>query len=496
MLQSNDIVGIGDNAWNEKFMYANITQLSLPNLTTVEKYGLYSGFNNNSHLTSINLPSLTTVKGDGMENAFNDCSNLTGNIDLSSLTTIEGNGLYGCFYGTSITSCDLSKLVNVDGAALGAAFQNSSIRTLDLSGMVNMRNRNGGWGNCDYMCYSCSNLTTVDFSNLEVALSFNYAFGKCTSLVEIDFPKLTTVGHPDEEWGGLFAGVFQNDTSLRIVRFPKLSYINNSTAQTDNWSYAFYGCTSLETVDFSAATAIPPLGWDTNDYNAMPFRNTNSTFKILVPNGLYDQWCAADGWSDADIRPHLERATKGTVFVANEPGTIALVKNVPSSQATADLEYSTDLGATWSTYTVGTSLTFNARLDQIWFRAGTTGNPNGLSAFHFTGTGTWICSSDLGYLLSRNGIAASTQIPQNCFSGLFNNCTSLIGVSSDALPFTSLSSGCYVSMFEGCTNLYTNAPDLPAVNVPDLAYRYMFKGCSRLATPPAVEGTTFGTQSC
>ena len=55
-------------------------------------------------------------------------------------------------------------------------------------------------------------------------------------------------------------------------------------------SQCFYGCTALEVVHFDNAAAIPAITTNT-------FQNTNSTFKIVVPDELYDQWIVAADWS-------------------------------------------------------------------------------------------------------------------------------------------------------------------------------------------------------
>lgn len=79
---------------------------------------------------------------------------------------------------------------------------------------------------------------------------------------------------------------FQGCTSLKNVKLNKLSNVAN----TSYWAGMFYGCTALEKVDFSEATAIPPLNTNT-------FKNANSTFKIIVPDALYEQWKTATNWS-------------------------------------------------------------------------------------------------------------------------------------------------------------------------------------------------------
>lgn len=54
----------------------------------------------------------------------------------------------------------------------------------------------------------------------------------------------------------------------------------------------FGGCPSLEVIDFSKAVNVPILS------NVNAFDNTNSTFKIVVPDALYDQWIVASNWSN------------------------------------------------------------------------------------------------------------------------------------------------------------------------------------------------------
>ena len=69
---------------------------------------------------------------------------------------------------------------------------------------------------------------------------------------------------------------------MRSVNLKKLSY-------ADGMLFAFNGCTALELVDFSEAIAIPNLGGNS-------FTNTNETFKIIVPDALYNDWIAYGYW--------------------------------------------------------------------------------------------------------------------------------------------------------------------------------------------------------
>ena len=107
------------------------------------------------------------------------------------------------------------------------------------------------------------------------------AFQKCTSLTSADLSGLSSVTGANG-----MSGTFNGCTSLRNVKLNKLSDVSSSS----NWGYMFNGCTALEKVDFSETVAIPSLATST-------FNNTNSTFKIVVPDALYSQWIAATNWS-------------------------------------------------------------------------------------------------------------------------------------------------------------------------------------------------------
>ena len=69
-------------------------------------------------------------------------------------------------------------------------------------------------------------------------------------------------------------------------------------ASSGQWgTYMFYGCTSLEIIDMTGSTGVPTLSYSVN------FSNTNNTYKIVVPDSLYDTWIAATNW--ASIASHI-----------------------------------------------------------------------------------------------------------------------------------------------------------------------------------------------
>lgn len=70
---------------------------------------------------------------------------------------------------------------------------------------------------------------------------------------------------------------------------------------------------------------------------------------------------------------------------------------------------------------------------------------------------------------------------------MFYGCTSLI--TTPKLPATDLANTCYSYMFRDCTSL-TTAPELPATTLANYCYRFMFFGCIRLTTAPVLPATT------
>lgn len=71
-----------------------------------------------------------------------------------------------------------------------------------------------------------------------------------------------------------------------------------------------------------------------------------------------------------------------------------------------------------------------------------------------------------------------TQLTQECFHGMFRHCTKLVNVPDEFLPSLHLAKWCYRGMFEGAA--FTIAPVLPATEMVNECYRFMFNSCKSL----------------
>ncbi len=138
---------------------------------------------------------------------------------------------------------------------------------------------------------------------------------------------------------------------------------------------------------------------------------------------------------------------------------------------------------------------------------------------HFVMTGKIKVSGSVTSLLDKDGSDSNVLLPNDCFSYMFFNCTSL--VEAPELPANILSNNCYYGMFSGCTALKTapllsateladncyydmfngctslmEVPDLPAVSLKPDCYGRMFKDCISLKTAPSMFATSLANNCC
>ena len=89
-------------------------------------------------------------------------------------------------------------------------------------------------------------------------------------------------------------------------------------------------------------------------------------------------------------------------------------------------------------------------------------------------------------------VLPATTLTEGCYSSMFYNCTSL--TSAPELPATTLANSCYGAMFRDCVYLTTAPSILPATTLATQCYASMFYGCTSLTTAPELPATTLATQ--
>ena len=97
---------------------------------------------------------------------------------------------------------------------------------------------------------------------------------------------------------------------------------------------------------------------------------------------------------------------------------------------------------------------------------------------------------DNDHIKNKNGsylLLPATTLTEGCYESMFSGCKSL--TSAPALPATTLAKSCYSYMFHRCSNL-TSTPELPATTLAQSCYEYMFARCSSLTSAPKLPATT------
>ena len=192
-------------------------------------------------------------------------------------------------------------------------------------------------------------------------------------------------------------------------------------------------------------------------------------------------------------------------FVAEESGMYTF--------SGVSLDYSLDGGLTWSTLGENDSISVSSGDTVMWrgnyITRGFSGTFSSTNRFHvegnimslvdgddFIGKTSLASTQAFPFLFDRcahltsaeNLILPATTLADECYYGMFEDCTSLTKAPS-TLPATTLADWCYERMFLGCASL-TTAPTLPATTLATMCYDMMFCKCSSLTTAPSLPATT------
>ena len=439
----------------------NINNLVLP-ATTLTDYCYSHMFDGCGGLTSIPsylLPATTLT-----DNCYSYMFNSTGLTSIPSTllpaTTLANNCYESMFSGTSITS--------IPSNLLPATTLADSCYS--------------------YMFSWSTGLTTVP-EDLLPATTLAYGcyqsmFSGCTGLTTIPSTLLpaTTLAY------GCYQSMFQ--MCRNITKSPKLP----ATTLT-NYCYQgmFNGCSSLNEIT-CYANSISAMGCTSNWVNGVAASGTFN--KMGSANWTLDSVDGIPtGWTVSIPYFYVENLT-------NESNTLRIFKSGNRSDArTITVYYSTDK-TTWTsmgdTSTSGITYSIPAN-SKVYLKATTVSwstyleIPNGYLPNRIECTGNYAVGGNIMSLLYGDEFVGKTTLSEPyTFVSLFvwddvSHLPMLKNIDDLILPATTLSKGCYASLFAGC-NLLTSIPSnlLPTRStLANQCYQFMFQGCSSLTSIPS-----------
>ncbi|MBP5636291.1 MAG: hypothetical protein J6X25_02070 [Bacteroidales bacterium] len=255
--------------------------------------------------------------------------------------------------------------------------------------------------------------------------------------------------------GSTFTAKIYNNTGADLLRSATVTAADNTTTTTKVEFVAIFpgGSTSL----------------------------TNASVELVeVSSGnTLHEWTLADAALTSNNYYNISRAYKtydGFRIIARTSGTI-------TRTGSAALEYSTDFGDTWQSYSSGISVSAG---DEVCFRSTATAwNSNKIRS-----SGQFDVAGDIASLLTGASFPGGIVPGSFSFIDFFNGCTTLIDASELVLSMTTLPVNAYKSFFDGCTNLVAGPEELPATTLAATCYRNMFKDCPNLTCAPIIRNAT------
>jgi len=454
----NSVTSIGDNAFSG---CTGLTSVTIPDSVTSIGWGAFSGC---TGLTSVTIPdSVTSIGG----YAFYDCTGLTSVTIPNSVTSIGERAFYGCTGLTSVTIPD--SVTSIVGAFSGCTGLTSVTIPDSVTSIV------GAFSGCTGLTsvtipdsvtsivsafYGCTGLTSVTIGN-SVTIIGDTTFSGCNNLRNITIKTDKVVMYSYNNWGKIFPA-----TNL-VVTFEDVTSIND---------HAFYGCTSLASVNigngvtsigynaFSGCTNLTSvnIGNGVTSIRLYAFYNCTSLASVTIGNGVTS---IGDG------------AFNGTAWLDNQPeglvyagklaykykGTMPVNTSIillDGTKAIADRAFYECYGLTG--ITIPDSVTSIGRW--AFYKCGNLNSvviPNGVTSI---GSGTFYQCTGLASVTIGNGVTsigdeafstclnlANVTIPDSVTSigqQAFSSCRNFTSVT---IPnsVTSIGSGA----FERCTSL-------------------------------------------
>ena len=335
------------------------------------------------------------------------------------------------------------------------------------------------------MFTSCTSLTTppeLPATRLGLAC-YQEMFSGCTSLTTAPELPATTLA------GNCYAEMFSDCRSLTTA--PELL----ATTLVDGcyWTM-FYGCTNLNSVTCLATGINGYSGMTLEDCTSGWLQNVSATGTFTKAASMNDWSTGASGipsgWTVQNYGQHDYSQDYFTIEVLSD-GT-----GMGFNMHNNTLQYSTDNGSTWTTYTAQTTIgPFNTGTKVMLKQTGSAATSS--AGLMIAPSENVNVSGNIMSLVYGDNFIGQTSLSgyNNAFRRMFFT-NKVIDASNLILPATTLTNYCYHSMFYECTNL-VNAPSiLPATTLSTNCYQQMFYGCSNLLAAPEIPATTLATNCC
>ena len=198
--------------------------------------------------------------------------------------------------------------------------------------------------------------------------------------------------------------------------------------------------------------------------------------------------------TDCGYVPSTGYSRQYLTFVARDSGKFGF--NYDSTSGT--LYYSLDSGGTWNIAEDGLPTQTVQKGQKIMWKGNLVPSSYGIGTFYNAGNNYFDVEGNIMSLLYGDNFIGQTSLSgkDHAFDSLFtmsNEGVTLVNAKNLVLPATTLSVGCYNSMFWDCYDLIS-PPQLPAMIMVEDCYNHMFANCTSMISTPKLPSTTLATR--
>lgn len=181
-------------------------------------------------------------------------------------------------------------------------------------------------------------------------------------------------------------------------------------------------------------------------------------------------------------------------------GNTRIVLHKQGSPADITLEYSTNDGLTWTTWSSANGdliVTTNPSSPLLLRGDNNTLGSSSSNYYYFYANDPFEISGNIMTLLDSTGTLLSLSGKSYCFYKLFGGQSpNYVKIGDLKMPATTLAPYCYTYMFDSGTRITTCPSDLlPATTLAQGCYAFMFIGCLHLAKSPILPATALAVGS-